>query len=156
MSERIMEKGIPNVFDYLEHTSDIYIVAYGSNLVELFENAGKALYESMVKTSEVEPVVEKKIEAEGFDLENLLYQWLEELLFIYYSENIMCSEIVVNEITLARENDEIVYRIKGLCRGEEFNPDKHEPRVEIKAVTYHMMRILRNEDGWKAYFVLDI
>jgi SHS2 domain-containing protein len=156
MGEKIVEHGLPGKFDYLEHTADIYIVAYGSNIVELFENAGLALFESMTDTRRIEPRVEKKIEAEGFDLENLLYRWLEELLTIYYSENIMCGEIVVEAISIGRSGEEIEYSIKGICRGEEFDPEKHVPRVEVKAVTYHLMRIVKDEEKWRAYFVLDI
>ncbi|MEM0379821.1 MAG: archease [Desulfurococcaceae archaeon] len=156
MSDKIVEHGLPGRFDYLEHTSDIYIVAYGSNLIELFENSGLALFESMTDTRKVKPLVEKRVETEGFDMENLLYKWLEELLIIYYSERIMCSEIIVDEISIARLNNDYVYRIKGKCRGEVFNPEIHEPRVEIKAVTYYLMRIVKSEEQWRAYFVLDI
>uniref|UniRef100_A0A7C4H5D9 Protein archease n=1 Tax=Staphylothermus marinus TaxID=2280 RepID=A0A7C4H5D9_STAMA len=156
MSDKIVEHGLPGRFDYLEHTSDIYIVAYGSNLIELFENSGLALFESMTDTRKVKPLVEKRVETEGFDMENLLYKWLEELLIIYYSERIMCSEIIVDEISIARLNNDYVYRIKGKCRGEVFNPEIHEPRVEIKAVTYYLMRVVKSEEQWRAYFVLDI
>ena len=69
----------------------------------------------------------------------------------------MCSSIRVKEISIKRTvDDDIEYHIKGECRGEIFNPEKHEARVEVKAVTYHLMRIIRSEDGWRAYFVLDI
>jgi len=156
LGEKIVQQGIPGKFDYLEHTADIYIVAYGSDLLELFENAGLSLFESMTNTSRVEPVIEKKIIAEGFDLENLLYRWLEELLIIYYSENIMCSKITVEEITIKRSNGETTYTIKGVCRGEEFNPNKHESKVEIKAITYHLMRIVKEDGKWRAYYVFDI
>ena len=156
MSEKIVQPGLPGKFDYLEHTADIYIVAYGSNLIELFENAGLSLFESMTNTNRVEPKIVKKVEAEGYDLENLLYRWLEELLILYYSENLMCSEVIVNEISIRRENSELSYNIKGLCRGEAFDPKKHESKVEIKAVTYHLMRIVKDEEKWKAYYVFDI
>lgn len=154
--EKIVEHGLPGRFDYLEHMSDIYIVAYGSNLLELFENAGLALFESMTNTSRVKPLVEKSVEAEGFDMENLLYKWLEELLIIYYSDNFMCSEVSVSEISISRVSGEYSYRIRGKCRGEVFNPETHEPRVEVKAVTYYLMRIVKTEEQWRAYFVLDI
>lgn len=157
MSEKIVEHGLPGKFDYLEHMSDIYIVAYGSNLLELLENAGLALFESMTDTSRVKPLVEKSIETEGFDMENLLYKWLEELLIVYYSERVMCSEIRVDEVSISRlDREEYIYRVRGKCRGEVFNPEVHEPRVEVKAVTYYLMRIVKNETQWRAYFVLDI
>ena len=155
--ERIAAPGIPGKFDYLEHTADVYILAYGGNLVELFENAGLSLFETMTDTSRLSSNVVRDVTAQGIDLEGLLYKWLEELLSLYYVENIMCSEVYVREINIKRvEGSDIEYYIKGECRGEVFNPDRHEARVEVKAVTYHLMRIIRSEDGWKAYFVLDI
>ncbi len=153
---RIAEPGLPGKFDYLEHTADAYILAYGSNIIELFENAGLALFETMTSTSKIEHRVSREVEARGIDLENLLYRWLEELLMIYYSENIMCGKVSVEKLVITREGDEVDYMVKGVCLGEEFDPERHESKVEVKAITYHLMRILRGEEGWKAYFVLDI
>ncbi len=153
---RIAEKGLPGKFDYLEHTADVYILAYGSNLLELLENAGIALFETMTNTSQVIQRVHRDIVVEGIDLENLLYRWLEELLTFYYTENLMCSKIVAKKLSITRGEEGIDYRLEGYCEGEEFDPEKHESKVEVKAVTYHLMRITRDEDGWKAYFVLDI
>ncbi|WFO75826.1 archease [Desulfurococcaceae archaeon MEX13E-LK6-19] len=156
IEERIAEKGLPGKFDYLEHPADVYIRAYGKDIIELFENSGLALFETMVDTSKVEPLVEKVIETEGFDLENLLYRWLEDLLTLYYSENLVFSEIIVKEIVIEKKNGDIYYRLRGLCKGEQYNQEKHEPRVEVKAVTYHLMKIVKDENEWRAYFVLDI
>ncbi|MET1160163.1 MAG: archease [Thermoprotei archaeon] len=157
MAERIVQPGLPGKFDFLEHTADIYIVAYGDDLLELFENAGLALFESMTSTSKVEPKLEYRVNAEGFDLESLLYKWLEELLFIYYSENVMCSVVRAEKLVIERIGDkDYKYALKGICRGEKFDPNRHEAKVEVKAVTYHLMRIVRENSKWKAYFVLDI
>jgi SHS2 domain-containing protein len=156
MSEKIAERGLPGKFDYLEHPADLYILAYGKNLLELFENAGIALFESMTNTSNVEGRVSREIRCEGYDLENLLYRWLEELLLLYYDENLMCGNISVERIIFEKSNGDVKYVINGKCWGEEFDPKRHESRVEVKAVTYHLMRIIRDENGWRAYFVLDI
>jgi len=156
LSEEIEQPGIPGKFDYLRHTADIYVVAYGSNLLELLENAGLALFHSMTDLEKLEPAEERAVEARGFDLENTLYRWLEELLILYYSENFMCREVKVLEFSVRRENGDLAYTVKGVCRGEKFNPAKHEPRVEVKAVTYHLMRVVKDEELWRAYFVLDI
>ncbi len=155
--EKIAEKGIEGKFDYLEHTADIYIRAYGSDLLELFSNAGLAIFESMTDTSKLEAVVKREVSVTGYDLENLLYRWLEELLTLYYSEGLMCKETSANRLEIKRIDKDKEYLIEGVCVGEIFNPGKHESKVEIKAVTYHQMRIIRSDDGsWKAYFVLDI
>ena len=153
---KIVEQGIQGKFDYLEHTADVYILAYGGDLIELFENAGLSLFETMTNTRDLELSIERRIHAEGFDLESLLYRWLEELLFLYYSENIMCKEVYVENLCVKREDGDRVYSIDGVCRGECFNPNRHVSKVEVKAVTYHLMKIVKDEEKWRAYFVLDI
>ncbi|ADV65440.1 archease family protein [Desulfurococcus mucosus DSM 2162] len=143
-------------FDFLEHTGDIYVRAYGGNILELFENAGLALFDSMTNIDGVNCVVERDLLVEGFDLENLLYRWLEELLVLYYSERLMCGWIRVDAVSVERHGDGFTYRLKARVSCEEFDPSRHEARVEVKSPTYSLMRILKDEDKWIAYFVLDI
>ncbi len=155
-SEKVVKHGLPGKFDYLDHTADVYIVAYGSNLIELFENAGLALFDTMTDISKVQGKEERFIEVNGIDLENLLYKWIEELLTLYYSENLICSKIIVESIEIKRSGEDVEYTLKGRCYGEQFDPERHESKVEVKAMTYHLMRILKDEEKWRAYFVLDI
>ncbi|MGC9011411.1 archease [Thermogladius sp.] len=155
VEEKIVYEDPEGRFYYLEHTSDIYVKAVGSDILELLENAGLALFESMVDTKSVRPVLERGVSAEGFDLENLLYRWLEALLTVYYSERIMCRDLEVHKLEIERRGNELNYRVSGRCVGEVFDPSLHEGRVEVKAVTYSLMRILK-DDKWTAYFVLDI
>jgi SHS2 domain-containing protein len=142
-------------FDFLEHISDVYVRARGDSVISLLENAGVALFETMVDTSSLQERISRDVEAEGFDLENLLYRWLESLLTLYYSERIMCRDIRVNRLVVERQGEELRYSVIGRCLGEFFDPARHEGRVEVKAVTYSLMRIVK-EDEWLAYFVLDI
>ncbi len=139
-------------FRFIEHTADVIIEAWAPTLEGVFEYSAKAMYEVMTDISKVDKVIEKKVEAEGFDLENLLLRWLEELLSITDSEGILFSEFIVEKIEKMSEG----YIVKSRCLGEEFNPEKHESRTEVKAVTYSQMRIWREDDLWKARFTLDI
>jgi len=91
-SEEKVIYSLPGVYDSLEHTGDVYIRARGKNIVELFENSGIALFDTMTDTRRIEGVITKRVVAEGFDLESLLYKWLEELLILYYSENLVCGK----------------------------------------------------------------
>ncbi|MEM4481504.1 MAG: archease [Desulfurococcaceae archaeon] len=147
---------LPGVYDSLEHVGDVYIKARGGNLLELFESAGVALFDTMTDTSKVSGIIERAVEAEGFDLENLLYRWLESLLLLYYSENLVCSSINVQEFRAERASSGLQYSVRGKALCELFNQEKHEPRVEVKSPTYSLMRILKTEHEWIAYFVLDI
>ncbi|MEZ0394042.1 MAG: archease [Desulfurococcaceae archaeon] len=156
VKEKIVPGGIQGKFDFLEHTSDVYVVAYGRDPLELFSNAGLALFEAMVNTNKVERRERLEVFADGFDLENLLYKWIESLLTIYYVNNFMCGDVQASELHIARLGDETQLRVRGVCAGERLDPARHEPKVEVKAMTYSLMRILKDEGGWRAYFVLDI
>lgn len=154
--EKIVEKGLPGRFDYLDHMTDVFVVSYGRDIIEIFENAGLALFHTMTNTGSVNAVLERSVEAEGFDLENTLYRWLEELLTLYYMERIVCCEVIVDEFVVKRDSEGLRYVIRGRCCGEVFNREKHVGKLEVKAPTYSLMKILKDDQGWRAYFVLDI
>ncbi len=140
-------------FTFLEHMADVYIEAYGNTLEELFENSAIAMFEVMTDTSKVKPIEVKSVKTDGFDLESLLYCWLEEWLIIHDSENMVFSKFKVNTIKKVNEEE---YVIEGYGWGEKFNPRVHEVRTEVKAVTYHMMEIKQINGKWIARFLLDI
>ncbi|MEM1618480.1 MAG: archease [Desulfurococcaceae archaeon] len=156
MTEEKIIHSLPGVYDMLEHTGDVYIKAKGSSIIELLENSGIALFDTMVNTKKVEPLVVREVSASGFDLENLLYKWLEELLILYYSENLVCGKISVDHFIIKKINEALEYTVSGKAYCEKFQHDKHEPRVEVKSPTYSLMRIVKTENEWIAYFVLDI
>ena len=145
-----MKKQYPP-FEFHEHTADILIVAYGKNIEELFENAALAVFEIMTDTSKVEHIIRKDIKSTGIDLENLLYRWIEDLLYYFDSEGLIFGKFKVYRIY--KDNE---YVLEASVWGEEFNPKKHESRTLVKAVTYAQMSINKINDIWKATFVVDI
>lgn len=137
---------------FLEHTADVYVEVCGESLERAFELAGRALFEVMTNVSMVEPKVTRVIEDGGFDLENALYRWLEDLLIEYGRSNIVFSEFMVEYVR--REGQEYVF--KATCSGDYFDPEKHEARTEVKAATYSLMEINHFSGKWILRFVLDI
>ena len=139
-------------YRFLDHPADAYIEAYGNTLEELLENSALAMFDVMVDVSKVEPKVERHVESRGFDLESLLYNWLEDWLFYYSTEFLVFSKFKVHEIK--RKKEEFIVRASGW--GEKFDERKHEPKVEVKAATYSQMFIGKVNGKWIARFVLDI
>jgi SHS2 domain-containing protein len=121
-------------------TADVAFEAYGRSLEELFANAALAMFEVMINTKQVEPKIERKVEAQGNDLQSLMFSWLNSLLVFVDSENLAFSEFKVKV-------DEKNFKLEGICKGEEMNREKHE--------TYHQMEIKKNKI-WKARIILDI
>ena len=129
-------------------TSDVAFEAYGKDLNELFANSALGMFEVMVNTKQIEPKVEKDVEVKGNDLESLMFNWLNELLVFYGSENLAFSKF---DVDLNKEELEL----KAKCSGEKLNPEKHELRTEVKACTMHKLKVWK-EEFWKSRVILDI
>jgi len=147
-----MTEGRRKGFEFLEHTADVYIAAYGLSLAEAFENAALAMFETMTDTKDVDPRFEETVKAEGYDKQALLYNWLEELLIKFEMNGLLCSKFKILKIEETVEG----LRLKAKAYGEPFNPEKHKQKVGIKAVTYHQMEIREDPKGVALRFILDI
>ncbi len=140
-------------FEFLEHTADVYIAAYGNSLEQAFENAASATFETMTELEKIEPKVEDTVEVEGEDEYALLYNWLEALLIKFDVSSYLSSRFHVSPIKKTTQG----LKLKAKIWGEAFNPEKHLSKVGIKAVTYHLMEIIHDADGNVVVkFILDV
>lgn len=139
-------------YEYLEHTADEYIAAYGETLEEAFENAGKATTSVMTDLDKVRRINQEEVEVDGHDLEELLYNWLEELLVRFDSREFLYSGFNVEEIQESEEG----YKLKARIQGEPFKSERHTQLTGVKAVTYHMMEIIKEPNKATLKFVLDV
>ena len=139
-------------FEFLEHTADVYIVAYGEDLPTTFENAAKAMFEVMTDTSKVSPKVKRFVSVDGFDLFSLLYSWLEELIYIFEVEHLFLSKFKVLEIVGADDG----YMLNGEVYGEPVDVKRHIIKIGVKAVTYSQMEIVDRPGNCVVKFVLDV
>jgi len=138
-------------FDWIEHPSDAGFRAYGRTLSEAFENAAIALFEIIVDTSTVRPEVEKAIVVKSEDLESLLYDWLDKLIALHDSEQLVFSKFEVN---ISKVPDGFLLTARAW--GEKFDATRHPGRMAVKAVTYHMMEVKKEDDSWLVQAVVDV
>ena len=139
-------------FEFLEHTADVYIAAYGKNLEEAFENAALATFEAMTETKMVIPKIEETVETEGYDEKALLYNWLETLLVKFETTENLYSKFKITSFQKTSKG----YKLQAKIRGEKFNQEKHPQKVGVKAVTYHLMEIIKKSNKVTVKFILDI
>jgi SHS2 domain-containing protein len=139
-------------FEFLEHTADAYIAAYGKNLAEAFESAALAMFEVMTDVKNVKPEIEGHIEVEAGDEYALLYNWLEALLVKFDTEALLCSAFKVISLEKTRNG----LRLGAKIWGEKFDPNRHLQKVGVKAVTYHRMEIIKEPSKVTVRFILDI
>jgi len=142
----------PKGFEFLEHTADIYIAAYGRDMAESFENAARAMFETMTDVDSIKPVIQETVEVKGEDKKALLYTWLEELLIRFDINGMLYSKFNIKEIRKTPSG----YKLKAIIYGETFDPAKHKQKVGIKAITYHRMEIEETPKGVTLKFILDI
>jgi SHS2 domain-containing protein len=138
-------------YEFLEHTADAYIAAYGRNLEEAFATAARALFDVMTQVERVRPETEDLVEVEGKDEYSLLYRWLELLLVKSETKGMLYSKF---EVTITEKMS--VFRLKARIWGERFNAEKHLQKVGVKAVTYHRMEVIKSSEKVTLRFILDI
>lgn len=138
----------PGRWHLFEHTADIGLEVTAAGLTDLFETAAAALFAQLTDPESIEPRERRCIEVHGVDREELLVRWLGELLSLHDAEGILFRRFKVTRL----EPESLV----GLAEGEMFDPTRHAMRSEIKAVTYHQIRILERDGTWTARLVLDV
>ena len=139
-------------YQFLEHTADAYVAAYGKDLAKAFENAAVAMFDVMTEVEKVDPLTEDHIEANGDDEQELLYSWLEALLVKSEINGMLYSKFEVSELN----HDSNGFRLKAKIWGEKFDAKRHLQKVGIKAITYHRMEIVKAPRKVTLKFILDI
>lgn len=126
----IYSHGTPYSVKYrmLEHTADALVEVHGRTLDERFANAAYAMFDLITDLTKVEPKGELKVVLEADSREQLLVDFLQELLFVHDTEDLVFSEFDV--MTDGR-------KLESSVRGEKFDERKHTKRSLVKGVTYH-------------------
>jgi len=133
-------------YKFLKHTADVKFQSFGKTIEEAFENAAYALAETMTKGVKIQEKVKWKIDASGKDLSSLLYNFLEEFLFLLDAENWVLSKILSIKI----ENEELEAEVIGDKAGNyKFTND-------VKAITYNQMFVKQENKMWICQVVVDV
>ncbi|UCF12139.1 MAG: archease [Thermoplasmatales archaeon] len=127
-------------YELIEHTADICIKAYGKTISEAFENAAIGMFDIITDKSNIDAVGQYDIQLKAPDLEQLLVDWLSELLFLNSAK-----ALVFGTFNVTVKNNYLSAQVLG----EKFESSKHKKGVEIKAVTYHMLEV----NNKKPYYV---
>lgn len=141
-------------YEFLEDvaTADIAFLAWGPDLETIFRAAADATVNVMVDALEAVELRQKRrlvLRNEALDL--LLFEFLQELIYYKDSEKLILR---VNELHI--ETADGAHGLEATACGETLDPDKHHPRVDVKAVTLHRFRLEKTDRGWEAFVILDI
>jgi SHS2 domain-containing protein len=135
-------------FEILEHTADIGIRATAPTLEDLFAAAAMALQTIAIECAAARPGTLYPMAASGEDLESLLVNWLNEVVYFIDGRRVVLSRFDVKSVT----DTEVIAE----AWGEPQDPARHPMQLVVKAATYHQLKIARQEAGWTADVYLDI
>lgn len=132
-------------FRFLPHTSEVKFKAYGKTLDNAFENAALALSQVIAKENKIRNTAKKEIKVRGENKENLLYSFLEEILYLFDAEHFIVAkaEVKINENNL-----------KATLYGDDSS--NYKSLGEVKAITYSEMQIKKVSSGWEVQVVVDV
>ena len=132
----------------IDHTADICVRVFGNSLEEIFVGSSKAMMEIITDVEKVNPSKEILIKAQGENYEELLVKWLQEILYVHE-----VKKMVFKDFEIKIENGT---KAVGKAYGEKIDVDRHEFYSNIKAVTYHNLKIISSKDKYRVDIVFDI
>ena len=130
-----MEKG----FEFINHTADVGIIAHGADMSQAFANAAIALFSLITNLDDVEGVTYRDIELTAPDQESLLVDWLNELIYLFDTENIIFKRFDIAQLSQTY--------LEARSYGDKVDSSKHKLKTGVKAATYHMLKIDENNGG---------
>ncbi|MBR5503319.1 MAG: archease [Methanobrevibacter sp.] len=142
-------------YEYFDVTADIGFYAYGDSLEEAYENAGLAMFDVVTDIEKVKKEESEEFEIVSEDLVSLLYDYLDELLFLQDTEFLFFSDFKVKIEKTDNEGIES-YKLNCTASGEEINWNIHSHRSEVKAVTFHQMDVRKDDGRYKLTAILDL
>lgn len=134
-------------YETFEHEADIGIRGFGDSMAEAFENAACAMYSVMVNIQTIEPKEKRSVAVSAPDRELLLIEWLNALLSLSDVERMVFSkfEVKIDGTSLI-----------GTAWGEALDRVRHQPHVEIKGATFHMLSVQELDNRYVAQCVVDV
>lgn len=136
------------MYETFEHTADIGLRARAADLNALFAEAAKAFFSVIVENpDEVRATGEFPVSVEADQVDDLMYDWLSELLYLFETQHVLLCEF------------EVAVRHGGLTatvRGEPIDSERHRLDMEVKAITYHELKVERDGEGWLAEVIVDL
>ncbi len=131
-------------YKLIEHTADIGLIAYGSTLGEAFGNAAYGMFSIIAELDNVLENRSRRIELRSSDLESLLFEWLNRLLYYLDVDLLLFKSFKVN--ILPRN------RLIAICYGEKYDRLRHQLKTGVKSATYHKLKVDRTKNEVQVIF----
>ena len=135
-------------YEQFSHTADIGVRVFGRTLKELFENAAFAMFDILADLEGLEGEITRDFELTASNYEELLISWLDELLYNFYTKNIIFCKFKVAELS-----EDIM---KAKASGRLVGKNRNRLKTEIKADTYYNLKIIKKDDYYEVDIIFDV
>jgi SHS2 domain-containing protein len=136
-------------FEFFDHTADIGVRVYSNNLTRSFQNAAGAMYEALGRLHIPGRNRQKSVEVRAESAEDLLHDWLADLLYVIEANHVLDDKLEMHEVTS--------HHLKAILRGGVIDFAHSQTSEEINAITYHQLRVKSLPDGtWHATVIFDV
>jgi len=130
-------------FKLIEHTADIGLTASGGTLAEAFANAAYGMFSIMAELKNVREKETREVALQGSDIETLLFDWLNSLLYYFDVEGLLFKRF---DVSLPEGG------LRATCHGEKYDPERHQIKLGVKSATYHMLNVDRKKNQVRVIF----
>jgi SHS2 domain-containing protein len=131
-------------FELIEHTADMGLAAYGKDLAEAFTNAAYGMFSIIAELDAVKETESRRVDIREDDMESLLFEWLNGLLYYFDVETLLFKRFAIIEFGEGR--------LKAECYGEKYDASRHRLKTGIKSATYHMLEVDREKNRVQVIF----
>lgn len=133
-------------FRFIEHTADVGLVAYGSNLNEAFANAAYGMFSIIAGLKTVRETESRRLDISEESPEALLFEWLNSLIYFFDVEMLLFKRFDIIKLN--------AHDLKAVCYGEKYDPSRHHLKTGVKSATYHMLKV--DEEKNQVQIIFDI
>ena len=142
------DKSYPVKYEMIDHTADLGVVVYGKDLKNLFANAGWVLFDLITDINKVKAISQTNISLSANGLEELMVSWLGEFIYLREAKSMLFCQFKIHKISS--------HNLEASALGEPYQPSRHELRNEIKAATYHQLKIEKVDAQWRGQIIFDV
>ena len=134
-------------YEIIDHTADAGVIAYGTDIGQAFASAATAMFSLMTELGDIDEELHRDIEINASDEESLLVEWLNELIYLFDTEDTIFRRFDITDIDSTH--------LRARSYGAKLNPKKHELKTGVKAATYHRLQISR-DNGCRVRVIFDV
>ncbi len=132
----------------VKRPSELLVKVSGKTQAELFANSAFALFDLMTDVEKIKLEENLPLEVEGVDRDDLMVNWMRELLYLFQGSGYLLREFQIHEV---KED-----YVRGEVGGEKYDPDRHEIQRDIRSIAFQQSRIEKTGDQWIAQVIFEL